>query len=72
MKWSIIAGALLALAASHDEGIYEHLLRDNYETPLYAPELNESDAELHRVADVMKLRLRRSCAGRQDGANRGC
>ncbi len=52
----ILPKRLLALAPSSN-GLYDHLLRDNYETPLYAPELNQSEAELHHVAEVMKLSL---------------
>ena len=34
---------------------YDHLLRDNYETPLYAPALAGHEAELHQMAEVLKL-----------------
>jgi hypothetical protein len=34
---------------------YEHLLRDNYETPLYAPELSGSEIRLHEMAEVLRL-----------------
>ena len=40
-------------SASIDE--YEHLLHDNYETPLYAPELSGNDLDLNQVADTLKL-----------------
>ncbi len=53
----ILPKRLLALASASQTGLYDHLLRDNYETPLYAPDLRESDAELHRVADLMQLSL---------------
>ena len=44
-----------ALAGSGDNTNYEHLLRDNYETPLYAPELGGSEMDVDRVADILKL-----------------
>ena len=34
---------------------YQHLLRDNYETPLYAPTLTGSTGSNCRVAEVLKL-----------------
>ncbi len=41
--------------------LYDHLLRDNYETPLYTPEpllkAGDSAAELHEMADLLKLSL---------------
>ena len=37
------------------EAQYEHLLRDNYETPLYAPELGGAQIEFHRMAQLLKL-----------------
>jgi hypothetical protein len=45
---------LLASALSAGSNLdYEHLLRDNYETPLFAPDIGEVD--LHRTADMLKL-----------------
>lgn len=45
---------LLAAALSSGSNLdYEHLLRDNYETPLFAPDVGEVD--LHRTADMLKL-----------------
>lgn len=32
-----------------------HLLHDNYETPLYAPEIDGNELELHRVAELLKI-----------------
>jgi hypothetical protein len=47
---------LLASALSQGTHIdYEHLLRDNYETPLFTPEIGLGEAELHRTADLLKL-----------------
>ena len=34
---------------------FENLLRDNYETPLYAPNLSGNDMELHELAEILKL-----------------
>src|SRR5215467_2853668 len=34
---------------------YEHLLRDNYETPLYAPELSGNPFEMQQLAEILKL-----------------
>ena len=34
---------------------YQHLLRDNYETPFYAPELGGSEVELQQLEKMLKL-----------------
>jgi len=34
---------------------YEHLLRDNYETPLYAPQLGGSEFDLEQLEMILKL-----------------
>lgn len=34
---------------------FESLLRDNYETPLYAPELAGNDMQFHEIAEMLKL-----------------
>jgi len=47
----LLAAALSAGGASQ----YEHLLRDNYETPLYTPELSGSEIELRQMAEILKL-----------------
>src|SRR3984885_5477321 len=44
-----------AALKSDEEGRYEHLLRDNYESPLYAPEIAGNDVQLHQMAELMKL-----------------
>jgi hypothetical protein len=44
-----------ALSAGTDGDRFQHLLRDNYETPLYAPMLSGHQLELDRMADVLKL-----------------
>ena len=52
----ILPKRLLAAALSSSEGpSYEHLLRDNYETPLYASELGGHQIELHQMAEVLRL-----------------
>ncbi len=44
-----------ALSGGSDAARYQHLLRDNYETPLYAPALAGQQIELGRMAEVLKL-----------------
>jgi hypothetical protein len=44
-----------ALSANETGARYDHLLRDNYETPLYAPALAGHQTELRQMADVLKL-----------------
>ena len=44
-----------ALSSSSDGARYQHLLRDNYETPLYAPALAGHQIELDQMAEVLKL-----------------
>jgi hypothetical protein len=52
----ILPKRLLAAAlSSAGEGQYEHLLRDNYETPLYTPELSGNEFELRQMAEILKL-----------------
>lgn len=52
----ILPKRLLAAALSSGSGQqYEHLMRDNYETPLYAPELSGNEIQLHEMAEVMRL-----------------
>jgi hypothetical protein len=55
------AGVILPkrlLAAALSKGAhaqYEHLLRDNYETPLYAPSLEGHELDLDQIASLMRL-----------------
>jgi len=42
-----------ALAGGHSD--YQHLLRDNYETPFYAPELGGSEVELEQLERILNL-----------------
>ena len=52
----ILPKRLLAAALAPGAGQrYEHLLRDNYETPMYAPQLGGDEVELHEMAEVMRL-----------------
>jgi len=52
----ILPKRLLGTALSATgEAQYEHLLRDNYETPLYTPQLSGSEIELHQMAELLKL-----------------
>ena len=44
-----------ALSAGADGERYKHLLRDNYETPLYAPTLTGRQIELNQMAEMLKL-----------------
>src|SRR5277367_1002017 len=44
-----------ALSAASDGARYQHLLRDNYETPLYAPSLAGRQIELDQLAEVLKF-----------------
>lgn len=48
---------LSASLPANDLSQFEHLLRDNYETPLYAPTLSGNDMELHELAEVLKLSM---------------
>ena len=45
----------LLAAASRGRSDYEHLLRDNYETPFYAPALQGGEFELRQLEDILKL-----------------
>jgi hypothetical protein len=45
----------LLTAATSGGRDYEHLLRDNYETPFYAPELGGSEIELEQLEQILKL-----------------
>jgi hypothetical protein len=46
---------LLTAAMSGTTTDYDHLLRDNYETPLYAPQLGGSEFELQQMQTILKL-----------------
>jgi hypothetical protein len=51
----ILPKHLLTAALSGRSTDYQHLLRDNYETPLYAPELEGSEFELQQLEMILKL-----------------
>jgi hypothetical protein len=51
----ILPKRLLAAASSGSSNDYRHLLRDNYETPLFAPELAGSEFELQQLEMILKL-----------------
>jgi hypothetical protein len=51
----ILPKRLLAAALSGAGQGYDHLLRDNYETPMYAPQLSGNEVQLHEMAEVMRL-----------------
>ncbi len=51
----ILPKHLLTAATSGGVNDYEHLLRDNYETPMYAPELSTTGFELEQLGMVLKL-----------------
>jgi hypothetical protein len=44
-----------AALSSLGETQYEHLLRDNYETPLYTPQVAGSEIELHEMAELLRM-----------------
>ena len=46
---------LLSAATSGTAADCEHLLRDNYETPLYAPQIGGSEFELRQLETILKL-----------------
>jgi hypothetical protein len=46
---------LLTAAMSGATTDYEHLLRDNYETPLYTPQLGGGEFELQQLEGILKL-----------------
>src|SRR6201984_3657708 len=51
----ILPKHLLTAATSGKNSDYQHLLRDNYETPFYAPELEGSEFELQQLETILKL-----------------
>lgn len=51
----ILPKRLLTAATSGSSHDYQHLLRDNYETPYYAPELAGSQFELQQLEMLLKL-----------------
>src|SRR3984957_5837492 len=51
----ILPKHLLSAALSSGHSDYQHLLRDNYETPFYAPELGGGEVELQQLEKILKL-----------------
>jgi hypothetical protein len=51
----ILPKHLLSAATTGSITDYEHLLRDNYETPLYAPQIAGSEVELQQLEMILKL-----------------
>ena len=51
----ILPKHLLTAAISGRSSDYQHLLRDNYETPFYAPELEGREFELQQLEVMLKL-----------------
>src|SRR3984893_17000765 len=51
----ILPKHLLTAAMSGRTTDYEHLLRDNYETPLYAPDLGGNEFQLRQLEMMLKL-----------------
>jgi hypothetical protein len=51
----ILPKHLLTAALSTGTSDYQHLLRDNYETPFYAPQLAGSEFELQQLENILKL-----------------
>ncbi len=51
----ILPKHLLAAAISRGSTDYEHLLRDNYETPYFTPDLSGNDFQLQQLETLLKL-----------------
>jgi hypothetical protein len=51
----ILPKHLLTAALSSGHSDYQHLLRDNYETPFYAPQLGGGEVELQQLENILKL-----------------
>ena len=51
----ILPKHLLSAAASGSKVDYSHLLHDNYETPLYAPQIGGGEFELQQLDQILKL-----------------
>src|SRR5579863_9220450 len=51
----ILPKHLLTAALSSGHSDYQHLLRDNYETPYYAPELGGREVELEQLERILNL-----------------
>jgi hypothetical protein len=51
----ILPKHLLSAASGGSNVDYGHLLHDNYETPLYAPEISGGEVELKQLEQILKL-----------------
>lgn len=51
----ILPKHLLTAASGGSQADYGHLLHDNYETPLYAPQLEGGEFELKQLEQILKL-----------------
>src|ERR1700733_3122138 len=51
----ILPKRLLNTMLAGEGANYEHLLRDNYESPMYAPAVNGNEVEVHELAEALKL-----------------
>src|SRR5580693_1787672 len=51
----ILPKRLLAAAMANQSSGLDHLLRDNYESPVYAPALGVSDQQLQQMSQMLKL-----------------
>jgi len=51
----VLPKRLLSVATSGTTTDYEHLLHDNYETPLYTPQLEGSEFELQQLETILQL-----------------
>ena len=51
----ILPKHLLSAATSGATADYDHLLRDNYETPLYTPQIGGGEFELQQLEKILKL-----------------
>src|SRR5256886_8239432 len=53
----ILPKHLLAAATTGQSGDLQHLLRDNYESPFYSPELAGNEFQLHQLEMILKLSI---------------
>jgi len=51
----ILPKHLLSAATSSSTPDYEHLLRDNYETPLYTPQVGGGEFEMQQLESILKV-----------------
>jgi len=51
----ILPKHLLSAATSGSGAAYQHLLQDNYEAPLYTPQLGGGELELRQLESILKL-----------------